>query len=403
MCSVSTSAPQGLNCETCGKSLTRSKRGPQPRFCSDACRPRHWVMRFVCGKCGGPSSRPAVVGVCRKCHVPHNAGKSRYGSTTRGGKNACPTCGAQKCAVSALCAACRQQSQKPKPFICMGCGKESDRPSWGVRDPRMYCGRGCAFATKTTRARAMVEAAKLAKADRKSKRKAEKAAQLALRTCRKCGTSIGHLPEASRNCKECRNALRLAAHTMTKQCGRCGKSHKTSKHKPAPHCQACKKQIRRRQERHSSRCLRRGLPFDPNVTITSLYALCDGKCFWCGVKCLVRYSHGKHKHKSPTCDHVVPLSHEGNKMHGHTFFNCVLSCAQCNTNKRDTMDDGALLSECPVEYMAESCGPALQWKRKELFMDSWVTQPKTPLFEHFARRKHNARRTITQQNNAFST
>jgi HNH endonuclease len=380
------------SCETCGVSLPAGRECPQ-RWCSPKCRQR--ACTSSCATCGGPSWGK----VCRQCYVPHNLGKSKHGTITRDGKNACPKCGEAKCAASAVCVACWRQEQKPNTFICRGCGKESGRPSRRGRDPRIYCSRECYFATKTASSKVKASAAEAAKAERKAERNAEKAAKLASRTCRKCGVSVGELPKSTTTCLECQK--HRTVEKIEKKCKRCRRAYKTSERNPAAMCQQCTKQLMKRRAKHSSRCRRRGLPYDPKVTVASLYMRHQGKCFWCGVACLERYSHGKQRHRSPTVDHVVPILHERNASHGHTFSNCVLCCSRCNTHKGDTLDEGALLSECPVAYMEESCGPTLRWTRKELFMDSWITQPKTPLFGHFARQKHMASRAANQQNNAF--
>ena len=411
MCSVSASAPRELNCETCGKGLTRSKRGRQPRYCPKGCRPeypRNRSMRFVCAKCGGPSSRPTGIGTCRRCYVPHNAGTTIYP------KIPCDHCAkpiAQKNSkgyASRFCGvACRQEhDRKRMRFICRRCGVTVTRPFAG-KDSRKFCSPTCSAWARADDSRPQRATASFADwayswdAQRKRSEcdKARLEKHLA-RTCRKCGISIGHLPATTKNCLECQRTHDVPM--VKRKCKRCGRSYETRKFKPAAKCQACTKQIMKRRAKHSSRCRRRGLPYDPKVTPAALYAMHKGKCFWCGVECVSKYTHGKQRDKSPTIDHIVPINHESNTTHGHTMSNCVLSCAQCNSMKSDSLDDGALRSASPVDYMSERVADGRQWKQKDAFMDSWINQPKTPLFEHFARQQHKANRATTQQNNAFS-
>lgn len=54
------------------------------------------------------------------------------------------------------------------------------------------------------------------------------------------------------------------------------------------------------------------------------------RCQRCGRKCLRRFSHS-HLDRSPTLDHIIPLSKGG----PHTLANCQLLCWACNSNKGD--------------------------------------------------------------------
>ena len=102
---------------------------------------------------------------------------------------------------------------------------------------------------------------------------------------------------------------------------------------------------------HAVRAKRRGLP---RVYWITLRAVCDRDeniCQLCGRQTLMMHVDGNGA--SPSIDHVVPLGHPGNHVHGHVWNNVQLACRDCNEKKNARLEhDSLLFATDPRECVA---------------------------------------------------
>jgi hypothetical protein len=109
----------------------------------------------------------------------------------------------------------------------------------------------------------------------------------------------------------------------------------------------CRRESRLRKKRgtgsrkHTTRAKKRFLPLAYNITLRMVAERDCYTCQLCGCKTLE--SHVDGNPMSPSIDHIVPLGHPNNLLHGHTWDNVQLACRLCNETKNNRLHDETLL------------------------------------------------------------
>jgi hypothetical protein len=205
-----------------------------------------------------------------------------------------------------------------KEHVCRECGA-TFRPKRAGRTT--YCGRECAFASRT-------------------QRKAAEKASPRYRVCATCGGA----PVEGRNrvCGGCkaaakevaRNALKIPR--QRKPCLDCGteifgtagkKRCKTCARRRSIHQQA-EKHGRTKKHRHRAR--RYGVAYHP-VSPAKVFSRDGWRCQMCGGKTPSRLR-GTNDPRAPEMDHRIPMAMGGD----HTYENVQCSCRACNIRKGGT-------------------------------------------------------------------
>jgi len=223
---------------------------------------------------------------------------------------------------------------------CIQCGNLITRKRSG-KDSRKYCGKPCYFAAireGKQRFKGRVQDQWAALVDWSYKwdadRRSCKRAIITHRQCICCGKATadsGHSFcsrecmigwKGERICKKCGEVFGNASWCAT-TCRRCR--------------QLFKKECRRKNGRSHfrSRARKYGVPYE-SFTRGSIYSRDKWTCQLCGRKCLLSWTVNKwtkipHS-RSPTIDHIIPLSRGG----PHSPDNVQLACFECNWKKRDT-------------------------------------------------------------------
>jgi hypothetical protein len=349
MCSVSAGRTRFFTCKRCGETKAASKKGGLPQTCKTCKEPRNITCdtcgkvffgrarntRYCSTKCVKQNHLRGQDVPCAECgepvYVHPSRAKSVEGSEKKPG--ASPSWGKIFCGDA--CRRAHDRENGSAHFACLFCGKKKTKT--GGRQAGMYCSKKCYGKAKTAahkEASLPEELATWAYAWDRHRQRHQNSPR-----CRDCG-GAPRKPNAS-YCEEC------WVRPRDKMCTKCGCAFVG----PATTrmCKECvsagKKEIRKKHKMksHSRRARRLGLPSEPGVTLPYVWKRDKGVCRVCGVKCLPKYerlmgSNEVHP-RSPTVDHVVPLSDPHNRRHGHTSENTQLLCYMCNSCKNDAVDD----------------------------------------------------------------
>lgn len=133
------------------------------------------------------------------------------------------------------------------------------------------------------------------------------------RVCITCGSEF-ELRATGRNAKSKRSRP---------ECGRCVKSRWRKTRTGRSHA---------KKEEHRTRCRKHGVPYDPAVKPRLVFERDGYRCHLCNRKTLLEFAwvKGKPHARSPTVDHVIPLSAG---VLGHQWHNVKCCCWGCNVRK----------------------------------------------------------------------
>ena len=344
-------------CE-CGKRRRKSK--PACYWCLHP--PKTVVARAFC-RCGStlppkPKGQPGNPPVwCKECRRT-----GRY----KAKKGRC-SCGAHIFSKSKECSACHAVSRRSKfPLVC-SCGKRksykakhcqvcateiqvSKWQEWRKRtctlcgnaftlkkdsgSKGLVCSRECYFKHLSLRTQHK-ERAKAAKRleielDR------EQRALARTRPCDACGNPFVAHTALSRFCsRDCRKGSRFRRKRVERACVECGTvfmaGFSTITRCPLHQKRSTRRQYRRKHG-HSgkirNRAIRFGVQYVKGISRTKLFERDGWRCVLCGCSTPKRLI-GKNHPRSPTIDHIVPMSMGG----AHTWDNIQLACRDCNTRK----------------------------------------------------------------------
>jgi 5-methylcytosine-specific restriction endonuclease McrA len=130
---------------------------------------------------------------------------------------------------------------------------------------------------------------------------------------------------------------------LLKNCKDCGKEFKANK--TVSCCKPCQKiryernEPNRKLQKYNKKQWRRSIYKKGDKIIPDkVYERFGYLCCHCGINTFNVIRGLNHPHE-PTIDHVIPLSKGGT----HTYHNVQLLCRQCNTHKRDIVDEKAAL------------------------------------------------------------
>lgn len=153
--------------------------------------------------------------------------------------------------------------------------------------------------------------------------------------CRFCGTELGRRSKGFCSV-EC-----MQQHEEPMPCRKCGKPATAKAGRKFVTCDDCKRQAdsqarKRAKQRygrnHRQRARRYGVKYVA-FPVRSIYERDGYKCQLCGGQVLSKAAYrkrdGKIHPRSPTIDHIVPMSKGGN----HEPVNCQTACFSCNTKK----------------------------------------------------------------------
>lgn len=304
-CLACREAAKVRRCLRCGSSFTATGRG---KYCSQQCSRKPETLR-KCGICGITFSQKAEEKYCSK-----------------------------KCRSVARSNACIRRAKKHK---CLNCG-ELYIARCRSRCAFKYCTRECAFEARRLRKkcaeRPLESASRLAAWF--SKWGSDQWPQTAA-----CGCGQAFVAKASSDSKEY-HACYACRNRKDRKCSECGVSVAAYK-KRCSHCRKNGKVASRRSSRRRSRsrhgndatfrqrCKRYGTPYT-RVSREHVLSRDKWRCKLCGVQLLAKYTtlvgtRTPHP-RSPTIDHIVPLSF-GPSSPGHVIENCQAACWACNCER----------------------------------------------------------------------
>ena len=277
------------------------------------------VYTEMCG-CGGRKSLTSTA--CRQC-----AGKAK--------RKPAPIvlclCGRPKSRTSQQCRGCVLEAlEATRQRTCEGCRVVFHRKTSTANAGR-FCSRECAYTDM--RARKEARSSRL-EAERTERLRAVVARNMArMRPCETCSQPTTNGRFCSRACSRGQSLRRLAP-LVTSMCSGCGAS--TSGLKALTLCARCMKRKHKkahhakwgRQRKHEDRARRKGLPRDYSITPIKLFNRDGWRCQICGDR-TPKNLRGKQQPKSPTIDHILPISLGG----GHTWDNVQCACHACNMAK----------------------------------------------------------------------
>lgn len=321
-------------CDLCGAVFPRlGKRGPLPKCCKN-CRTlrKAKALKPTCQDCGAPCgwSRNTLRRFPRKkCDACLHEIKKRRAA----GPRQCRRCDRAfiGSTSASFCTDCRP---KAKVVVCLNCGGKFKRSRGGGNSKGLFCSRKCSGAGMRARnAPRHAEKQKRKDAARRARhvqlRKYEE--EQARRYIAKFVAFI--IKRAIACCDECGGPLPLLR-GFGKQGGGnrlllCGKQCQNRRVK-----QRMKKRGHGTSPRHTARARRLGLPrqYGRCMSLASIGARDGWTCGICRKPIEVRAGSNTLRH-SASVDHVVALSHPGNRCHGHTPDNVQIAHRICNERK----------------------------------------------------------------------
>lgn len=321
---------RSATCEKCKAVFECGSRGRVPQFCKNC-------------KTGGRSTVAVECRHCGKVFGCRNKGKGKFCS--------------RKCVGDFN----RGQHKGGRRYKCIECGKEFAR-HYGNHFG-MYCSQDCYWTRKRRTGairKAEKERARILRAEAKGidkdRRKAEKEAIRKSRLrCWFCknqmpdGLVAGHPGSGnySRFCSlECDQQYRKQSKERQKE--------RRRKMRAGRVCGS-----------HCARARRRGLPRVYSITLRKIADRDRHICQLCGIQTLMVFVSGDDT--SPTIDHIVPLGHPLNTVHGHTWENTQLACFACNCKRkgRQIEDELLLYSTNPRLTVARLRGGAFPYRHDD--------------------------------------
>ena len=298
-------------CIVCGREFKCVKRTRQT--CSDKCRVIKKRQNAACEICGNIFSTKGYN--CKWCS---DSCKKLYKKSQEIEKT-CEFCGKSymsnyktKKYCSRLCGNKARGTINSKQITCSECGKVFTAKSRKSK----YCSRPC-----------MIKSCKKKKLTYK---------------CKHCDKTFsprctGRVTFCTRDCYYSYVKATAKKPTPKKQiniidCKLCGKQMKST-YGAVEYCRSCS--ARRKMDMHKNcnyyRRIAANAHADNSVDKQEIFARDKWKCQLCGIATLKRYdpSTPDRLAKSPTLDHVIPLSKGGS----HTRSNTQLLCSKCNTAK----------------------------------------------------------------------
>lgn len=367
VCERSRGGTEASPCPSCGGCVPPSLGHKPRKYCSQRCcalARRHKAaaaknsLPNFCTKCGGEvtySGRGPRSGLlCKACKAPKP--RRPAFSETRN----CPMCSKpflvtsstkkkQYCSLSCAArnparieAVVRRMRASRRVCECLCCGR-SYWPKNKSRCSFKFCSRGCAFEARRRKLpaaeRPLEIAGKLASwflgwgddyyphVYRCSKCKNETQQRRGAERHEKCHDCRYRESHKSRSCDDCGSAIGRYG----KRCAACSQKAQKRSRRAAR---------RRQRQAHGNfstvrkRCRKYGAPYTP-VSRKCVLDRDKWQCQICGVGLLARYARradGCVHPRSPTIDHIVPLSF-GPSSPGHVFDNCQAACWSCNTHR----------------------------------------------------------------------
>lgn len=301
---LSDNAPESRECKHCGSQfdvLTPNEKARR-KFCSDKCRKKarlSWSREYQRAVAAGTRATKTMKGrlitACLACGTKLKKCQRKYCS------NACfvraRSDGIQPWDRSKIDAASRTRpnnvSQSPWRYIPNAC----------ITNPRAFLRR----VAMLWRSAAILHDCK-------------NCGRLCLNgsdTC--CSIRCGKRIKVSSYCKDCSEPFTHSVLHKRKRCKQCLRRYKH-------------KSKNRLSRNHRKRCRKNGVPFDPSIKTREVCARDNYICHVCKKKVLPVFTKkGRVVHpRSPTVDHVIPLS-AGIK--GHTWDNVRCACFECNWKK----------------------------------------------------------------------
>lgn len=366
------------SCPACGKPVPPSL-GYKPRtYCSRECcrassRPRK-PTSSPCVECGADVPQAAAGRTKKYCSqaCDNKADRRRRPKKPRQRKvrqtRPCEECGKEflprrrsHVFCSNKCRACRP-ARPAAVYKCLNCEAEFSKKrykSGAYSCQTKYCCRECAFEARRLKLPAAIN----------NRRKGGLTSKMAswflswgddqwpaTYGCVDCGAAI-----TQRN-RHCGRPEKCLACQRKRHCKLCGVAVGRPDHFCSD-CKAVRKRAARKEKRrrdraagkrlcnHRQRCRKYGVPYKPITNATILNR--DGwECQLCGVKLLKRYTvvSGVVDPRSPTVDHVIPVSLGPEVSPGHVEHNLQAACWGCNTKKSNQHPDSFAASLATSRY-----------------------------------------------------
>lgn len=330
-----------FTCRDCGvEHENHGRRGPIPLRCegckksSRAVRGKEWTATVTCRGC-----RVSFVASGSRGRIPlYCSSRCRSKRPKPLKQMRCDSCNAIFSGHKGRkwCDQCGPRLRSAAKFPCRECGSLFKKRSGGGKDALKYCSRRC---SGLARGKQYDSERQLRKAAGPADNGRDQFFKLLRRAV---GVFSGMYKSITKN--DC------TSKTNCTTCGCvivCRPQHARGNRYC---CRACNPKEKGTQN-HAVRAKRRGLPRVYSIT---LRAVCDrdgNMCQLCGRQTLKMHVDGNGA--SPSIDHVVPLGHPGNHVHGHVWNNVQLACRECNEKKNARLEhDSLLFATNPRECVA---------------------------------------------------
>jgi 5-methylcytosine-specific restriction endonuclease McrA len=364
---------QGCFCKSCGIQIAYPGRGPRKHIFCESCRlasardrRKNLLFSCACSQCGAYFESPSKK--ARFC-----SRDCRYHGAKTGFASKCVGCNASFKVMrpgQSYCSYRCSADHAAKKYNCLLCGV-SFKKKLNVRSAGKYCTRECAFEARRRRlpcaSRPIEVAKRLAswflgwgedqwprafKCDECGAHCKERGRpevpetkcqkclnRLAPPRCRDCGKypgeisataimpdgSVRHFSYARKRCQECASARKRESSRLAKKASRKKHGHETTFRK---------------------RCRKYGVHYEP-VSRRKVFDRDKWTCQICGSKLLRWFTKvcgtNKVHPRSPTIDHIIPLSLGPSACPGHVETNLQAACWDCNCRKGATHPDSFAL------------------------------------------------------------
>ena len=324
-------------CKCCGESINAGERGPLPEKCGP-CMGRRRFNGPPLPKRGRPLKRPEErIRSDRFTFVPGRV------------ESSCKTCGRtlwlfrkeagayQEHFCNRKCKDARPSNAIALEFCCMVCRKNytiNRIPKKG-KHAGIFCSRACSFVEKGWNKDFNHRFAEWMRGE------------VEQRTCNSCGSSFSSpMTSGVWRCVECRigsggRFTRLHQVRLLSRCRDCGRVvSRDGRKRFCDTCSNSRKAKQRSKHRggrdHRKRCRHFGVRWDSSVRMRLVLERDKYTCAICKKPTLKKFTivGGKVHPRSPTVDHIIPLSM---RIKGHTWCNVQCACWRCNVEKRDSI------------------------------------------------------------------
>lgn len=281
------------------------------RFCSNACRGKHYSNSLEFDK------------VCKFCEKQFS---TTYRYQVYCGKE-CKSAGLAKALT------------KDRPsFNCKACGLAFEKRKRGSNDKNLYCSAKCSNRGRPRLPLGVSEARQKERERQKRQLLAEARPKTFCKTCNQ--TNPPHRRVFC--CAQCsrqfvrpkKESVRQSA--VSKSCLRCGSVFSGMARRKFCSLRCNKAQHRGECRSHRHRARKFGVQMEP-VNRIKVFERDGWRCMICGDKTPKRLNGTTHD-KAPELDHRVPLSKGG----GHTYANTQCACRKCNSVKGDKLIVGQM-------------------------------------------------------------